>query len=147
MSIIGGLLDWWRRRFPPVPIPDPPPPPSGDPVNQMLGLHNTERLRLRVLTLIVDSRLMAMAQDQAQRMAASGRLDHNNFLQRMRASGYPFTDAAENAATGNAQTAWNGWMNSPGHKRNILDPSYKKVGIGAYKDPRYGIIFTQEFTN
>jgi len=38
-------------------------------------------------------------------------------------------------------------MNSPGHKRNILDPAFNKVGIGVIDGGVYGKMVTQVFTN
>jgi uncharacterized protein YkwD len=36
-------------------------------------------------------------------------------------------------------------MNSPGHRANILNDSYNKVGIGIVASPTYGKVFVQQF--
>jgi uncharacterized protein YkwD len=53
--------------------------------------------------------------------------------QRMAAEGYTFNTAkAENIAAGygTAQAVFNGWKNSSGHNKNMLNPNYKAIGIG-----------------
>ncbi len=54
--------------------------------------------------------------------------------------------AAENVAYGqmNASTVVNGWLRSPGHKKNI-EGDYNLTGIGVYKDANGTIYFTQIF--
>lgn len=47
----------------------------------------------------------------------------------------------------NAQIAQEGLMQSPGHRENILDPQYHRVGIGAYSAGPFRTMFSQEFTN
>lgn len=39
------------------------------------------------------------------------------------------------------------WMNSPGHRKNILNNAYGKIGIGIAMGGGYGIYWTQCFTN
>ena len=56
---------------------------------------------------------------------------------RIRAAGYPLTGSwgtAENIAYGQqtAQDVMTGWMNSPGHKANILSANFKELGVGHY---------------
>jgi len=40
-----------------------------------------------------------------------------------------------------------GLMNSPGHRANILNPNFHKIGIGVIDGGIYGKMYTQEFTN
>jgi uncharacterized protein YkwD len=56
--------------------------------------------------------------------------------------------AGENLAL--AQTlhiAHNGLMHSPGHRANILNPVYKRVGIGIVEGGMHGLMISQEFKN
>ena len=46
----------------------------------------------------------------------------------------------------NVDRAHTGLMNSEGHKRNILDPAFGKIGIGVVDGGVYGKMFTQVFT-
>jgi uncharacterized protein YkwD len=67
---------------------------------------------------------------------------------RLIAAGIPFTFAGENLALApTVSTAFTGLMNSPGHRANILEPRFKKIGIGAVDNGYYGIMFVQEFTD
>jgi uncharacterized protein YkwD len=53
---------------------------------------------------------------------------------RMSAAGYQFSAAAENIAAGygTPEQVMTGWMNSPGHRNNILSTSYREIGVGYY---------------
>ena len=55
----------------------------------------------------------------------------------------------ENIAKGQTspENVMNSWMDSPGHKANILSPNYGKIGVGCYTDPHGYIYWVQEFTN
>ncbi|MBD2773011.1 hypothetical protein ICL16_13245 [Iningainema sp. BLCCT55] len=50
----------------------------------------------------------------------------------MKQHGYNFRQAGENVASGysSAQDVMRGWMNSTGHRANILNPNYREIGIG-----------------
>ena len=67
----------------------------------------------------------------------------------MKSFGIKYTAAGENIAMGyiSAQSVVNGWMNSSGHRANILNPSFKTIGVGAYTDSQGTIYWTQMFTN
>jgi uncharacterized protein YkwD len=58
-----------------------------------------------------------------------------------------YSTAGENIAYGqpDAQTVVNGWMNSPGHRANILNGSFKQTGIGVYRDAKGTYYWTQMF--
>lgn len=63
--------------------------------------------------------------------------------------GIPFTQAAENIAYGQqtAQQVMNSWMNSSGHRDNILNPNYNRIGVGVARKGTNGpLYFTQLFT-
>lgn len=119
----------------------------------MLALLNQERTTRGLQPVVKDDELRSLARGYSLDMFQRGFFSHYtpeglDPFDRMIAAGIEYQAAGENLALApTLHMAHTGLMNSPGHKRNILDPSYKKVGIGAYKDPRYGIIFTQEFTN
>ena len=58
--------------------------------------------------------------------------------------GISYQKAGENIAKGQKtpSAVVNAWMNSPGHRANILDPSYTKIGVGYEKNGHY---WTQMF--
>lgn len=59
-----------------------------------------------------------------------------------------FLSAGENIALApTLETAHQSLMNSPGHRRNILDPDFGRVGIGIVDGGIYGKMFTQNFAN
>lgn len=61
--------------------------------------------------------------------------------------GLKFSSAAENIAYGqrSAHDVMKSWMNSPGHKANILSKTVSEIGVGAAKDSKGTIYFTQLF--
>ena len=92
--------------------------------------------------LKVESHLELAAQKHAEDMANRNFFDHVNPdglapTDRIRNSGYPMTGSwatGENIAKGQptAQDVMNSWMNSPGHKANILSSNFKELGVGHY---------------
>src|SRR5258708_4944134 len=86
-----------------------------------------------------DDHLAEAARFHAKAMADHQELSHqlNNepyLLLRIAATGARFTVAAENiASVGFAEDAHLGWMLSPGHRANILNPVYTHIGIGVVK--------------
>jgi uncharacterized protein YkwD len=120
---------------------------------QMLALVNAVRAKAGVGPLVMDATLQKAARAhstdmwQRQYFAHIDPDGHDPF-DRMRAVGATFTTAGENLALArNTERAHEGLMNSPGHKRNILDPDFTKVGIGIVDGGIYGMMFTQDFSN
>lgn len=67
---------------------------------------------------------------------------------RARNAGYPGASGAENAYCGylTGEEAVHGWMDSPGHRANLLDPNSREVGLGYYRSPDDGRGYvTQDF--
>jgi uncharacterized protein YkwD len=106
-----------------------------------LCLLNQERREQGLQPLGRDSRLDAAARAHSRAMAERDFLEHRdpagrNPLDRMRAAGWPRSrGGAENIAwgAGSAGTPAElvaGWMDSPGHRRNILDRRRRPVGVG-----------------
>ena len=85
--------------------------------------------------LAPDSTLEKAAARQAAYMASSGRMEHTtglgrDFAARMKRDGVA-APAAENLAHGRIETdrLFSMWMNSPGHRRNMLDPRFSRYGL------------------
>jgi uncharacterized protein YkwD len=142
----------------PASPPPPPPPPAETPENnrsgspdaslaaQVVALVNEERPSRCPLT--VDDRLTASAQGHSSDMADQNYFSHTSkdgrtFDQRIKAAGYP-RPGAENIAKGQRTAAqvMESWMDSPGHRDNILNCSYKAIGVAV--DTR-GFYWTQNF--
>jgi len=115
---------------------------------QVLDLVNQERQKAGLNTLTMDSRLSKVAMDKAQDMYNNNYFDHQSPtygspFDMMNANGITYNSAGENIAKGQTSPTevMNQWMNSPGHRANILNSSYTKIGIAYYNNE-----WVQEFT-
>ncbi|WP_420627188.1 CAP domain-containing protein [Candidatus Leptofilum sp.] len=115
--------------------------------NQKLGpeaqvvvdLINDEREKAGCAPLQVNSKLVAAAQGHSEDMAFNDFFSHTGSNgsspgQRIAAQGYSYSTWGENIAAGysTAASAVNGWMNSSGHRANILNCNYQETGVGYY---------------
>jgi uncharacterized protein YkwD len=119
-----------------VPLPRVAPPESGpgppglDPEaagDQLVAAHNRVRAAHRLAPLVVSRPLEAAARQHARDMAERHWMSHrggdgSSPFRRMAAQGYTFRRAGENVAAGypTVDAVMNGWLWSPGHRRNIL---------------------------
>jgi len=119
---------------------------------RMVQLVNQERQKAGLQPLQVDMRLVNVARIKAQDMIANGYFSHTSPtygspFDMMRSFG--ITDwraAAENIAQNpSVDGAHQSFMNSPGHRNNILNPAFNKVGIGIVNGGPYGKTFVQLF--
>lgn len=121
--------------------------------NQMLDLLNDERRRAGLNALVRDATVDDVARAHSVDMLQRGYFAHENLdglspFDRMRLGGIRFTAAGENLALApTVVLAHQGLMDSPGHRANILNPQYGRVGIGAARADGRGRVFTQTFTN
>ncbi|MFD5086801.1 CAP domain-containing protein [Kitasatospora sp. NPDC058406] len=104
---------------------------------QVADLVNTQRAQAGCGPLTVDSRLNTAAQVHSEDMANRSYFDHaspegNHADQRIEATGYRWSSWGENIARGQKDPAavMESWMNSPGHRANILNCSFKQIGVG-----------------
>ena len=104
---------------------------------QVLNLVNQYRAQNGLSALILSQELDQAADKYANRMATGDFFSHTDPngstpFTRMRAEGYQYTTAGENIAAGYAtpESVVQGWINSPGHRANILNANYKHMGIG-----------------
>jgi uncharacterized protein YkwD len=99
----------------------------------VLCLVNQQRTSRGLQALSGNAKLGQSAQGWTNTMVATQNFWHGtNFAQRLSAVGFDWMYAGENIATGYGTPAQvvAGWMASPGHCRNILDPQYTSVGTG-----------------
>lgn len=106
---------------------------------QVLDLVNAERAKAGVKPLTLNSKAVSAAQVRAQEIAVSfshTRPDGSSFSTALKAAGLSFTRSGENIAYGqrSAEAVMNGWMNSSGHRANILSSQYDSIGIGHYQN-------------
>ena len=104
--------------------------------DQVVALANEARAQAGCGPLRVDARITAAAQAHSDDMAANGYFSHDSldgrsFADRLRAAGYP-SPGGENIAQGqrNAQSVHQAWMNSSGHRANILNCGFTTIGVG-----------------
>ena len=120
---------------------------------RMLVLVNNERAKAGLPALRADPEMTRVARAHSRDMFARGYFAHltpegRTPFDRMRSSGVRFLVAGENLALGQTLTiCHNGLMNSPGHKANILDKSYGRLGIGILDGGMHGLMVTQNFRN
>jgi uncharacterized protein YkwD len=120
---------------------------------EMFTFVNQQRVANGVPPLTLDSKLTTVARAHSQDMWNQEYFAHvdpsgKDPFDRMEAAGIFALIAGENIALAPSLTAADtGLMNSPLHKKNILDPQYHKIGIGVIDGGIYGKMFTQDFTN
>ncbi|NJO39457.1 MAG: hypothetical protein HC769_09025 [Cyanobacteria bacterium CRU_2_1] len=100
---------------------------------------NAIRQSRGILPLAVNTQLTQAAQDYAKSMATQDFFSHtgadgSTWQRRIQAKGYNFSDAAENLAIGHKTPASvvNGWMNSSGHRYNMLADQVQEIGVGYF---------------
>lgn len=104
---------------------------------ELLRLVNAERQRVNAPPLALNDKLTAAAQRHSQDMATSHRMSHtgsdgSTMQARIDATRYAWSTIGENVAMGQptAAAVMTAWMNSPGHRRNILNPAFTELGVG-----------------
>ncbi|MCJ1676324.1 CAP domain-containing protein [Streptomyces sp. APSN-46.1] len=117
----------------------------------VLALVNKERAAAGCGALTANAKLSAAARAYSDTMARSGVMSHtgpdgSTMTTRVEAAGYGWSRLGENIARGQADAAavMNAWMNSPGHKANILNCDFREIGIGLHKGDG-GPWWTQNF--
>jgi uncharacterized protein YkwD len=119
--------------------------------NAVLCLVNRQRTARHLPTLRSSARLDRSAQLWTNVMIRTAIFSHGvDFSARISATGYFWSAAGENIATGfqTPQQVVTAWMASTDHCHNILDPGYAEVGTGLSTQPlgRYGpATWTQDF--
>lgn len=113
-------------------------------VSSLLSNTNAQRTANGLGALALNSVLNQAAQAKAQDMANNDYWSHVSPSgvtpwYWMTSAGYSYQTAGENLAYGFSTSAdtVTGWMNSPGHRANILNTSYKDIGFGIVNAPNY----------
>jgi len=118
---------------------------------EVFDLINKQRTANGLPSLKVDSEVQRVAKIKAQDMVNSGYFSHNSptygspfeMLQSFKVS---YKTAGENIAGNSSNSgAVNAWMNSSGHKANILNSNFNYTGIGVLSSSKYGKIYVQMF--
>nr|WP_306298917.1 CAP domain-containing protein [Bacillus sp. OV166] len=132
-------------------------PPSSTPTTSSLSayeqkvvdLTNQERAKNGLPALKVDVTLSKMAHEKSRDMSANGYFSHTSPtygspFDMMKKYGITYRYAGENIAMGQRtpEEVVKAWMNSEGHRKNILSPNYNYIGVGYVSQGNY---WTQEF--
>lgn len=126
-----------KKRRTTTPVPRSTTPGGGTLAQQVVSLTNAERAKNGCGALTVDSQLQAAAQGHSDDMVARNFFDHTNPSgknpgDRITAAGYRWSTYGENIAYGQRTPAavMSAWMNSSGHRANILNCRFKNIGVG-----------------
>lgn len=119
---------------------------------QVVTMVNNERSKVGLAPLRLSWQLSRVARYKSQDMIDKGYFSHQSptygspFVM-MKAFGIKYMSAGENIAYGQktATSVMTGWMNSAGHKANILSKNYSEIGVGLAKKSNGTLYWTQQF--
>ncbi|WP_226658690.1 CAP domain-containing protein [Guptibacillus hwajinpoensis] len=116
---------------------------------QVVNLTNEERAKAGLPALEVDTELSKVAQAKSEDMRDNNYFAHNSPtygspFDMMNQFGVDYQSAGENIAKGQQtpEEVVNAWMNSEGHRKNIMNGSFTHIGVGYVEE---GNIWTQQF--
>ncbi|MBR6033585.1 MAG: SH3 domain-containing protein [Clostridia bacterium] len=116
-----------------------------------LNLINEQRTVAGLNALIIDEEVQNIARIKAQDMVNGGYFSHTSPtygspFDMLKNYGISYKTAGENIAGNSSNSgAVNAWMNSEGHRANILNNGYSHTGLAVVSSPKYGKIFVQIF--
>nr|WP_226675730.1 CAP domain-containing protein [Mesobacillus jeotgali] len=136
-----------------APAPDQKQTPTGTEISafesRVIDLTNEQRRKNGLPNLQPDTALSNVAQEKSNDMQAKNYFSHTSPtygspFDMMRDFGVSYNTAGENIAMGqrSAEEVVNAWMNSEGHRKNILSPNYTHIGVGHTSQGNY---WTQMF--
>ncbi len=127
-------------------------PPKESLEDQVVRLTNVERQKAGVPPLNNNSVLESMATYLAGELVLMGRLVHadrrgRDLVSRAEMVRYPYTSIGENIAQGQrtADEVVKAWMNSKGHRENLLNRDFREIGVGEAVHARHGRYWVQVF--
>ena len=118
---------------------------------EVFDLINAKRVANGLPELKINDEVQNVARIKAQDMVDSNYFSHTSPIygspfNMLKNFGITYKTAGENIAGNSSNSgAVNAWMNSEGHKANILNSSFNYTGIGVVKSPKYGKIYVQMF--
>lgn len=119
--------------------------------SQIFNLVNIEREKAGLPALQLDTNITAAANVRAKEIKQSfshTRPNGSSFSTALGEQGVTFTGSGENIAWGqkSPEQVMNAWMNSAGHRANILNQNFRNIGIGYYQDANGRNYWVQLFT-
>lgn len=118
---------------------------------QVVALVNKERAKEGLSELRIDTKVEAAAQVRAKEIQSSfshTRPNGSNFATALKESGASYRGAGENIAWGQKtpEAVVEGWMNSPGHRQNIMNEKFTSIGVGNVQNGSGTQYWAQLFT-
>lgn len=136
-ELVAATGDTARRLGNERVVAEPPTPQASPVVTTAIALANAERAAAGLGPLTAHPQLLTAAFAHSHDMAAMRRMSHtgsdgSSAGDRLDRAGYRWQTWAENVAAGypTAASVTDGWMNSPGHRANVLNASMVHIGIG-----------------
>jgi hypothetical protein len=133
-------------------VVDDAPDPHSDRLTEVVALTNRQRADRGLVPVVPSARLAAAARAHNDDMVRRGFFAHEcpdggSVADRVRAAGYDFRVVAENLAAGQRTAAEvvQGWMDSPGHRANLLHPDVREIGVAFREGGAHGTTWTQVF--
>ena len=118
---------------------------------ETFNLINQQRAQNGLSALKIDSEVQKVARIKAQDMVNNNYFSHNSPtygspFDMLKSFGISYKSAGENIAGNSSNSsAVTAWMNSPGHRANILNSSFNYTGLGVVTGSKYGKIYVQMF--
>lgn len=120
----------------------------------VVELVNKERQNAGLSPLAYDEQITYAATQRSYEMAAYNYFEHarpdgTSCFTVMKEYGVPYWMVGENIASGQRtpEKVMSDWMNSPGHRANILTPDFTKIGVGIAADAKGHLYWTQLFVS
>lgn len=121
---------------------------------EVVRLVNIEREKEGLEPFVASGKLSYVAKIKSEDMSSNRYFDHNSPtygspFEMMKSFDIKYLSAAENIAMGQAtaERVVEAWMNSPGHRANILNPRLRQLGVGCYQSADGTNYWTQMFTD
>lgn len=119
---------------------------------EVARLVNEERAKAGLAPLTINNRAASAAQTRAKEITTSfshTRPNGSSFSTALDAAGVRYSRSGENIAYGQRtpQAVMNAWMNSSGHRANILNPNFTEIGVGHYTNAAGVSYWVQLFIN
>lgn len=157
-DLVGAVSSRYIKNAEASSAPKPVTPPANTSTinasneeEELLKLINEKRVAYGLSPLKFDSELQKVAKIKAQDLVDKNYFSHNSPtygspFDMMKSFGITYKTAGENIA-GNStlKGAVDAWMNSAGHRENILSNAYNLTGIGIVSSPVYGKVLVQMF--
>lgn len=115
--------------------------------DSVIDFVNRARAESGLPALSKESRLQSAARAHSIAMGKLGQMTHEGWIEEVTATGYPYRSLAQNVAFAytNPETLVNAFLQSPGHRDNILSPYSSDIGVSCIVDATGTTRWTQDF--